>query len=129
MIKLGTNDFQSTHTNEAWMSAQGVAKLISVTRNSPIEPGMPIPEILVVAPPWITNPMGSIASKFKGAESRYVGLPEELEKVTSELGMLFYDSNKSVCASAVDGIHLDQIQHRVLGMAIAAEVVSWDVLM
>ena len=42
ILMLGTNDFQSTHDNNAWMSAQGTAKLIQIIRQAPIEPGMPL---------------------------------------------------------------------------------------
>ncbi len=51
IILLGSNDFQCTHDNNAWLSAQGVGKLINTIRAAPIEPGMPTPQIMVVAPP------------------------------------------------------------------------------
>ena len=50
ILMLGTNDFQCVHENNAWTSAQGTAKLINIIRQAPIEPGMPMPEIMVVAP-------------------------------------------------------------------------------
>ena len=68
ILMLGTNDFQCMHDNNAWLSAQGIAKLIQIIRQSPIEPGMPMPEIMVVAPPKIIKPKGNIASKFKDEE-------------------------------------------------------------
>src|SRR5678816_2889734 len=51
ILMLGTNDFQSMHTNNAVHSAQGLAALVRAIRLAPIEPGMPVPEILIVAPP------------------------------------------------------------------------------
>src|SRR6185369_1596007 len=51
VLLLGTNDFQTTHSYNAWHSAQGVATLVRAIRTAPIEPGMPVPEILIVAPP------------------------------------------------------------------------------
>jgi lysophospholipase L1-like esterase len=51
IMMLGVNDFQSSHTNTAALSAVGSARLIDIIRHAPIEPGMPVPEILVVAPP------------------------------------------------------------------------------
>ena len=61
---LGTNDFQRMHNNNAWLSAQGTAKLIEIIRQAPIEPDMPTPQIMVVAPPKIIKPQGAIADKF-----------------------------------------------------------------
>ena len=122
IILLGSNDFQCTHENNAWLSAQGMAKLITTIRTAPIEPGMPVPQIMVVAPPKIVEPKGAIAKKFANAEQRSVGLPQELEIVANEHSVFFFDSNTVTAASTVDGIHLDEDQHQVLGKAIAHEV-------
>jgi len=119
ILMLGTNDFQCTHNNNAWMSAQGTAKLVQIIRQSPIEPGLPVPEIMIVSPPKIIEPKGVIADKFKGAEIRCVGLSTELEKIAKEQSAIFFDTGRVTEASTVDGIHLDEDQHRLLGEAIA----------
>lgn len=119
ILMLGTNDFQCTHENNAWMSAQGTAKLIQIIRQSPIEPGMPVPEIMIVAPPRIIKPKGVIAEKFKGAETRCIGLSKELEKIAKEQSVIFFDTASVTEASTVDGIHLDEDQHCLIGEAIA----------
>lgn len=124
ILMLGTNDFQSTHENDARSSAQGTAKLIRIVRQAPIEPGMPVPEIMVVAPPPIIQPKGVIADKFHGAEKRCVGLADELEKIAREHSVHFFDAGSVTDASAVDGIHLDENQHQILGEAIAKSVVN-----
>ena len=122
ILMLGTNDFQCTQDNNAWLSAQGMAKLINIVRQSPVEPGMPVPEIMIVSPPKIIKPRGSIAHKFKGAENRDVGLALELERISKECSAHFFDSANVTEASAVDGIHLDENQHFDLGKAIAKAV-------
>ncbi len=68
ILMLGTNDFQSMHPHTAWHSAQGIAALVKAIRQAPIEPGMPVPPILVVAPPPMETPKGPIAPKFVGGE-------------------------------------------------------------
>jgi len=122
IIMLGTNDFQCTHDNNAWLSAQGVAKLITIIRQAPIEPGMPIPEIMIIAPPKIKMPKGPIANKFSGAEKRDIGLASELGRIAEQNSVYFVDSSTVTEASAIDGIHLDEDQHLVLGKAIAEAV-------
>ena len=122
IIMLGHNDFQNTHNNNAWLSAQGMVKLIQIIRQAPIEPGMPVPEILVIAPPLITQPKGSIAPKFMHAETRCIGLPHELKTVAYETSVHFFDANNLLECSKVDGIHLDKDQHFILGKAIAKSV-------
>lgn len=119
VLMLGNNDFQCTHDNNAWLSAQGTAKLIDIIRQAPIEPGMPVPEVLVIAPPTIVRPKGAIAHKFQDAEQRWPGLKEALCEVASGRQCHFMDAGAVTDASRVDGIHLDADQHEKLGLAVA----------
>jgi lysophospholipase L1-like esterase len=122
ILMLGCNDFQCTHNNNAWLSAQGTVKLINIIKTAPIEPGMPIPEIMVVAPPPIIEAKGVIANKFEGSENRCTGLAAELENVARENSVLFFDAATVTQTSTVDGIHLDENQHQSLGEALARVV-------
>ena len=122
ILMLGSNDFQCTHNNNAWLSAQGMAKLIHIVRQAPIEPGMPVPDILVIAPPPIIQPKGSIAHKFNAAETRAVGLAAALASMAKAESVHYFDAGSVTAASRVDGIHLDQDQHQQLGQAIAHRV-------
>lgn len=128
ILMLGTNDFQCTHENKAWMSAHGTAKLVQIIRQAPIEPGMPVPEIMIIAPPKILEPKGDMAFKFEGAETRCAGLSIELEKIAKEHSTLFFDTASITSASSVDGIHLDEDQHRLLGEAIAKATLESNIL-
>ena len=122
MLMLGTNDFQSMHPHTAWHAAQGTAALVGAVRQAPIEPGMPVPPILLIAPPPIVNPRGPLAAKFTGAADKSAGLADAYRGVASELGCHFFDAGSVTPASAVDGIHLDADQHERLGRALAAFV-------
>lgn len=75
ILMLGTNDFQSMHQHTAWHSAQGIGVLVRAIRQAPIEPGMPVPDILIVAPPPVQTPKGPIAPKFEGAQAKSPALP------------------------------------------------------
>lgn len=124
ILMLGTNDFQFSHPyNRAWSSAQGIAALVREIRQSPIEPGMPVPPVLVVCPPPIESPKGAIAAKFSGAEQRCTGLANAYREICSTLGCHFFDAGSVTPASHVDGIHLDADQHLVLGSALADVIV------
>src|SRR5262245_41565473 len=115
MIMLGTNDFQSMHPHNAWHSAQGVGALVKAIREAPVEPGMPIPPILVIAPPPTHNPRGPLAQKFRDAELKCAGLADALREVTTALDCHFFDASTVTSSSRIDGIHLDEDQHRALG--------------
>jgi lysophospholipase L1-like esterase len=123
IVMLGTNDFQFSHPyNNAWSGAQGIAALVSEIRNAPIEPGMPVPPVLVVCPPPIGAPKGLIAAKFLGSDERCRGLPDAYREVTSGLGCHFFDAGSVTASSRVDGIHLDADQHVTLGKALVSVV-------
>lgn len=122
LIMLGTNDFQCTHQNDVVLSAQGIVTLIASVRQAPIEPGMPIPPILVVAPSPMGTPSGTIAAKFRGGEQRSVGLATAYAEVCKNTGCHFFDAGSVTPASRVDGIHLDADQHEILGIALARQV-------
>ncbi len=119
ILMLGSNDFQSMHPHTAWHSAQGIATLVTAIRQAPIEPGMPVPPVLVVAPPPITSPRGPLAMKFEGSALKSAGLAEAFRNVASELGCAFFDAGSVTSTSRVDGIHLDADQHLRLGEAMA----------
>lgn len=122
VLMLGTNDFQSMHQHNASHASQGIAALVATIRQAPIEPGMPVPPILIVAPPPILVPKGPIALKFEGAEHRCVGLAAAYGETATALGCQFFDAGSVTPASRVDGIHLDADQHLLLGKAMASVV-------
>jgi len=124
IVLLGTNDFQSMHAFNAWHSAQGTATLVRAIRGAPIEPGMPVPAVMIVAPPPARTPRGTIAPKFEGASAKGKDLAVELEKIAAELGCPFVDAGKVVTTSAVDGVHLDGDQHLVLAHELAQRVAN-----
>jgi lysophospholipase L1-like esterase len=123
ILMLGTNDFQFCHPyNDAWAAAQGVAQLVREIRGAPIEPEMPVPPVLIVAPPLIRTPKGPIAPKFKGAAERCAGLAEAYRQIAAELGCEFFDAEQVTSSSVVDGVHLDVDQHAKLGTALTEPV-------
>jgi lysophospholipase L1-like esterase len=122
VVLLGTNDFQSMHSLNAWQSSQGLAAIVASIRRAPVEPGMPIPKILLVAPPQIQKAKGKIAPKFEGAETKALGLASAIRNVAQEHGCHFFDAGSVATTSRVDGVHLDEDQHLALGKALAVEI-------
>ena len=127
MLVLGTNDFQCMHANTPYLSTQGLATLVNAIRQAPLEPGMPIPPICIVAPPAIVHPKGAIAAKFEGASQKSMGLAAAYAELARQLDCAFFDANDVTPASLVDGIHLDADQHARLGQALADWYGVWSV--
>ncbi len=124
ILMLGTNDFQFSHPfNNAWSAAQGILALINEIRRAPIEPGMPVPSILVLCPPPIRSPKGAIAEKFSGAEQRCPGLADAYREITSNARCHFFDAATVTPSSRVDGVHLDADQHLRLAESLAPIVI------
>ena len=122
ILMLGTNDFQSMHQHNASHSAQGIASLVRAIRRAPIEPDMPVPPILVVAPPRTGTPAGAAVDKFAGARERSDGLSLAFASIAQEMGCACFDAGRVITVSAVDGVHLDADQHAVLGRALVEPV-------
>lgn len=124
IVLLGTNDFQVSPGFNAGDAAQGVAELVQAMREAPLEPGMAVPPILVVAPPPIGEPKGAMAEKFLGARERCDGLAAALSAMCAPSNCLFFDAGSVIKASRVDGVHIDADQHVRLGRALARVVSS-----
>lgn len=119
IVMLGTNDFQVSPAFDAAAAAKGVAQLVHAMRDAPLEPGMAVPPILVIAPPPIQEPQGAMVDKFRGAQVRCHGLAPALRAMCEQAGCLFFDAAEVIEASAVDGVHIDADQHAKLGRAVA----------
>ena len=124
ILMLGNNDFQSMHPLKAWHAAQGVAALVETIRQAPIEPGMPVPPILIVAPPPIGIPAGTMAEKFRDGDVKCTGLAQALAQVARDTGCAFFDAGHVIHSSATDGVHLDAHAHEQLGDALVAPVLA-----
>jgi lysophospholipase L1-like esterase len=122
VVLLGTNDFQSVHDVNAGHSAQGIAALVRAVKLAPIEPGMPSPKVLIVAPPEIHEAKGVMAPKFEGARAKCAGLAAAYSAVARDLDCSFFDAGTVTTTSRIDGVHLDADQHGRVGAALAAVV-------
>lgn len=124
MIMLGTNDFQAVHDLTAWQSAEGIRALVQAVHRAPIEVGMPRPEILLIAPPTVRMAKGAMAFKFAEAETKAEGLNRAIQEVAAETKCQYFDASEVATTSDVDGVHLDEDQHLVLGRHLAEKVGS-----
>ncbi len=122
LLMLGTNDFQSVHQHNASHSAQGIASLVRAIRRAPIEPDMPVPSILIIAPPSAATAVGTMAEKFVDAREKSAGASSAYAAIAAELSCAFFDAGRVISVSNVDGVHLDADQHEILGREIVDPV-------
>ena len=123
ILMLGANDFQAIHAHtQPWSAALGIAALVNEIRKAPIEPGMPVPPILIIAPPLLQTARGMMAQKFQGAEQRSVGLAEAYRQLASELQCHFFDAQTATTTSELDGVHFEASHHQQLAHALVEVV-------
>lgn len=125
ILMLGINDLQSVHQHTAWHSSQGIASIVRAIRRAPIEPDMPMPPILIVAPPRPGAPAGTMVEKFEHAPEKWAGMSDAYRAVASELDCGFFDADGVIATSRIDGVHLDADQHAKLGRAIVSAVARY----
>lgn len=123
IIMLGINDFQDVIGANEKESAAGLANLIRKVQSIKPEPMAKPVQLLVIIPPEIKQPLGQMAVKFsdfekgKGSETEYLKQIKAL-KVDTLL------ASDHVSLSQIDGIHLDEKEHFVLGQVIAERVLA-----
>ena len=118
IVMLGTNDLKMRFNVDAEDVGQGIELLIDQTRN--ITRSQKIaPKIIVIGPPTIIEVGESVARIFAGAHAKSLGLPSAIGKYAQYSGAVFLDTSNLVSSSSVDGVHLEQSQHEILGRAVA----------
>ncbi|RYY78386.1 MAG: GDSL family lipase [Moraxellaceae bacterium] len=125
VIMLGTNDFQDSHHYLSKDSASGLRELILAIRSAQLEPCYQLPQILIVAPPVIHEPQGSIAQKFLSYQTKDMNnLAQHYSDIAQSEHCHFFDANSVIQVSNLDGVHCNASQHKVLGNCLAQYVVD-----
>ena len=120
VIMLGTNDFKDQFSNSSFNSARGTLTLIQMVKGhyALIERG---PEVLIVTPPALSAE-AEPAIWGDGAR-KCVGHANYLGQIADRTRCFHFDSN-SVVRAGIDGVHLDEPSHLVLGRALAEKVAA-----
>ena len=126
VFMLGTNDLQIKKDITAEELPNGISRLVDIVRQySELGRNGETPEILIIAPPEIrpSAPEGRTAvySKFRCDIGRELSLlfPKVYEKVATEKGCYFLNSQEYVQPGLADGVHFDEDSHIRLGHAVA----------
>jgi lysophospholipase L1-like esterase len=124
ILFLGTNDLQSVYGVGAYESSLGAGALVDIVQGCRAEPMEVPPQVLLVAPPRIVCPCGAMEEKFRGAAEKSAQFSRCYRRVADERGCFFLDAAELIAPSAVDGVHLDESQHRQFGAGIHRPVLE-----
>ena len=123
VLMLGTNDLKSIFGRNAVEIAAGAGALIDIALMSAAGPDGGRPAVLLVAPPRLGPATDrSEAWGFGAARAVSERLPAAY-RVTAEMkGAEFLDASVLVGGDPADGVHLNAVDHGILGQAVARAV-------
>lgn len=127
IMMLGSNDMKEIFHATPEEIAAGAAALVDIIKEFTQEKQGFVPQILLVAPPWIGD--GIAASPFYGsfrenAVGRSWKLGRLYSNVAAERGCAFLDAGPIAPPSVEDSLHLSPESHAALAEAIAAKCKS-----
>ncbi|UTV99662.1 SGNH/GDSL hydrolase family protein [Marinomonas rhizomae] len=117
ILMLGTNDLKRHFHVGAYEAAKGVEKLIEKSR-MPNDNGFPAPTLVIVAPPNILSPTGSVAESFDGAIEKSQYFHQYYQDIASKNQCIFLNAAGVLQPCEVDGVHLDTQGNEHLANAI-----------
>lgn len=122
ILMLGSNDLKRLYHTTAWDSAQGMARLIELTRGSQAGPAGGSPRILLLAPPPLGRLTGRMQHNFSPssiAESQT--LAEHYRMLAGETGCSFLDMGTVTRMDPDgDGVHLNTAGHSAIALRLAS---------
>ena len=122
ILFLGTNDLQAMYGVNADASSLGASGLVDTIQSCRAGPMQNPPKVLLVSPPRIANPCGTMVEKFRGAEEKSQDFSRWYRRVAEERGCAFLDATDVIQPSVVDGVHLDEPQHHQFATALHPRV-------
>ncbi len=121
VLMLGTNDLKRRFSAPASDIAAGVERLVGIILASSSGRTGKAPKVLVIAPPPLAR-LTDLAEMFDGGTEKSRLLGKLYARVAAEQGCAFLDAGSVIRSSDLDGIHLEEKEHRALGEAVAKEV-------
>jgi lysophospholipase L1-like esterase len=125
ILMLGTNDLKPHVAGSAVAALQGMRRCVEIVRNhSNRVPGHDAPaRVLIVAPPpVVTTADPFYVEMFAGAAEQSRKLAGYYEALAAETGSSYFDAGKVAAASPIDGVHLDAVNSRAIGVALVPVV-------
>lgn len=118
IFMLGTNDLKHYLGGTALEAANGMRRLVEITRGHYLQKGEAVPEIILVCPPQLTDTdhpdlirhFGQMKAMIESKE-----MPRWYKTRADELGVGFFDASRVAKPDSRDGVHLDASNTRAIG--------------
>lgn len=124
ILMLGTNDLKARFHMPPSEVAMGIGCLVHDIRELAPGPHGHDPEIMIVAPPPMLDDIKEWEAIFAGAQGKSRKLAHEFEVMADSLEVHFFDAGTVCNCAPEDGFHINDEAHRLLGEALAQEVLA-----
>lgn len=118
ILSLGANDLKARFSVTAFDIALSIGILIDTIHKSESGVNSDAPKVLLLAPP----PLGHLTAFFeifKGGIEKSKKLSDYYKSIAEERGSYFLDLGSIVKTSDLDGVHLSEESHRIVGEKVA----------
>ena len=126
IFDLGNNDAKIQFKQPTEKIVEGMQRLVQAVKSCFYGPQKTVPKILVTAPaPWqrVSGLSAMMAAQYTDeVVAKTKSLPVLYEKMCLQEKVAFFDVSSVVTTSQIDGVHLDEAQHYLLGVEIAKKV-------
>lgn len=125
IIMLGTNDLKPFLGRTALEASNGMRRLIQIVRAFAVEESQSAPQIVIVAPPQISQTqhpemLGHFGGQMAIDESRQFA--KWYKQRADEEGVAFFDASTVARPDPADGVHLDAANTRAIGEGLVPVV-------
>ncbi len=120
IIMLGTNDLKTVFDQSPQQIAKNIELMVQDVQSFYNEYGVKCPQILIVSPTLVELDNGD--PDFLEAKSKSQQFSELYREVANCNNCHFLDAAKIIKSSPVDGIHLSEESHEILGNSIGDKV-------
>ncbi|WP_428357015.1 SGNH/GDSL hydrolase family protein [Methyloprofundus sp.] len=115
ILFLGTNDLLHHVDITALDAARGIEVLAKIAQSSETGPLGNPPKILIISPPRIRKLSTELSQLCHGEPSKSVDFTQFFREIANERSLFFLDAAEILEPSPLDGVHLDEDAHLVLG--------------
>lgn len=119
VLMLGTNDLKPSVCGMVSGTVAGLRRLVFIVRGFPYQPAGPAPRVIIVSPPILCTTSAGDGPRGGREITESEKLAPAIKSLCTEIGCEFFDAARVANTSPVDGVHLNALNTRAIGAAIA----------
>lgn len=130
VVMLGTNELKVGGNRNINYIADGIEEFINIINSKELWQRFGIPKILIISPVLVRDELGENGNVFDNYDKESVAISKmlapEFLKICSKYDISFLNAADYAVASLADCIHMDEENHKKLGVAIYKKLIEMD---